>query len=200
VQQFIDQQTLFVQQRDQRMDELSRSFGQYDENMRRNLERFESWAEAYRGMKKIIEDFERIGDRLDRRINEVAEMQRLSEERFRNEWAGWSADEQKRWKQFTLNNDENWQLHDREFEQFRAKFNEVMGQFAPINEQLERIWKMQRAQADIFRDRYQAILNEYEQPVERPRSAGGTGPLTSPGSAGGSGGAGGTGSPGNGRS
>jgi hypothetical protein len=41
--------------------------------MRRNLERFESWSETYRQMKKVIEDFERIGDRLERRINEVAE-------------------------------------------------------------------------------------------------------------------------------
>lgn len=183
VQNFIDQQTLFVQQRDQRMDDLARSFGQYDESMRRNLERFETWAEAYRGMKKIIEDFERIGDRLDRRINEVAEMQRLSEERFRNEWASASADEQKRWKQFTLNNDENWQLHDREFEQFRAKFNEILSQFTPINEQIERLWKLQRAQADMFRDRYQAIISEHDQPTERSRpsgSASGTGPLTPP--------------------
>jgi hypothetical protein len=40
------------------------------------MERFENWSEAYRQMKKLIEDFERMGDRLERRINEVAEMQR----------------------------------------------------------------------------------------------------------------------------
>jgi chromosome segregation ATPase len=168
MQQFTDQQVLLVQQRDQRMEELARSFGQYDESMRRNFERFETWSEAYRQMKKVIEDFDRIGERLERRINEVAEMQRLSEERFRNEWAGWSADDQKRWKQFTLTNDENWHLHDRDFEQFRAKFNEIIQQFGPLYESLDRLWKLQRAQADLFRDRYQSLLAEHDQPAERP--------------------------------
>ena len=170
IQQFIDQQTLTIQQRDQRMEELARSFGQYDESMRRNMERFETWSEVYRQMKKVIEDFDRIGERLERRINEVAEMQRLSEERFRNEWASWSGDDQKRWKQFTLTNDENWHLHDRDYELFRAKFNEVVGQFAPITESLERLWKLQRAQADMFRDRFQTLLNEHDQPSDQQRA------------------------------
>jgi chromosome segregation ATPase len=171
VQQFVEQQTLLIQQRDIRVEELSRSFGQYDETMRRNMERFETWSEVYRQMKKIIEDFDRIGERLERRINEVAEMQRLSEERFRNEWASWSADDQKRWKQFTLTNDESWHLHDRDFEQFRTKFNEIAGQFGPIFENLDRLWKLHRAQADLFRDRYQTLLAEFEQPAaERART------------------------------
>ncbi|MBX3080174.1 MAG: hypothetical protein KF716_00985 [Anaerolineae bacterium] len=170
IQQFTDQQTLIIQQRDQRMEELARSFGQYDETMRRNMERFETWSEVYRQMKKVIEDFDRIGERLERRINEVAEMQRLSEERFRNEWASWSADDQKRWKQFTLTNDENWHLHDREYEQFRAKFTEVAAQFAPITESLDRLWKLQRAQADMFRERFQSLLNEHDQPTDQQRA------------------------------
>ncbi|MBZ0281695.1 MAG: hypothetical protein K8L97_13230, partial [Anaerolineae bacterium] len=86
IQQFIDQQTLLIQQRDQQVTTLTERFGEQDSIMQRNIERFESWSEAYRNMKKIIDDFERIGDRLERRINEVAEMQRLSEERFRQEW------------------------------------------------------------------------------------------------------------------
>ena len=77
IQQFIDQQTLQIQQRDQQIAELVKRFGEQDSEMQRNIERFETWQEAYRNMKKIIDDFERIGDRLERRINEVAEMQRL---------------------------------------------------------------------------------------------------------------------------
>lgn len=167
IQVFVDQQTLLSQQRDQRVEELTRTFGQYDENMRRNLERFESWSEVYRQMKKIVEDFERIGERLERRINEVAEMQRLAEERFRQEWTSWSTDDQKRWKQFTLTNDEAWHVHDREFEQFRTRFTEALQQFGPLYDNMERLWKLQRAQADLFRDRYQAILAEHDQPTER---------------------------------
>ncbi len=166
IQQFVDQQTLLLQQRDQKVEEVMRNVGQYDEDMRRNMERFETWAEAYRQMKKLIEDFERMGDRLERRINEVAEMQRLSEERFRQEWNSWNADDQKRWKQFTLTNDDTWRTHDKEFEQFRARLAEFGTQFPPITESLDRAWRLLRAQADLYRDRYQALLAEHDQPVD----------------------------------
>ncbi len=167
IQQFMEQQALSLQQRDLRVDEITRTFGQYDEDMRRNLERFETWTETYRHMKKIIEDFDRIGERLERRINEVAETQRLSEERFRQEWNSWNADDQKRWKQFTLTNDEAWRLHDKEFDQFRTKFNEAVQHFTPIYDNLDRLWKLQRAQVELYRERLAALLTEYEQPAEK---------------------------------
>ena len=140
--------------------------------MRRNLERFETWSETYRQMKKVLEDFERVGERLERRINEVAETQRLSEERFRQEWNSWNADDQKRWKQFTLTNDEAWRLHDKEYEQFRLKFNDSVAQLPPIVEQIDRLWHVNRAQAQLYREHYQAILIEYDQPSEKASSNG----------------------------
>jgi chromosome segregation ATPase len=167
---FVEQQTLFIQQRDQYVQELTHTFGQYDEEMRRNLERFESWSETYRQMKKVIEDFERIGDRLERRINEVAETQRLSEERFRQEWNSWNADDQKRWKQFTLTNDEAWRLHDKEFDQFRAKFNEMAQMFPPVHDSLDRLWKYQRAQVNMYREELTALMAEFDQVEEKTKT------------------------------
>ncbi|MDW8300393.1 MAG: hypothetical protein RML95_13770 [Anaerolineae bacterium] len=161
-QQFIEQQTLLAHQRDARIEELMRQFAVYDEEMRRRIERFETWAEAYRQMKKIIEDFERIGERLERRIGEVAEMQRLAEERFRQEWNDWTADDQRRFRQFTLANDEAWRAHNKEFELFRTKVGEALAQLIPIQESLERLWRLQRAQAELFRERFNALLAEHD--------------------------------------
>ncbi len=166
IQGFIDQQTLLLQQRDQQMADLTKSFGVYDEDMRRYMERFETWAETYRQMKKIVEDFERIAERLGRRINEVAEMQRLSEERFRQEWNDWSADDQKRWKQFTLTNDEAWRNHDKQIEQVRHSLDVQQTSLEPIKNSIERMWQLERARAELYRDRYQTMLLEYDQ-VER---------------------------------
>jgi len=160
MQQFIDQQTLLIQQRDQQVAELSKSFGAYDEDMRRYIERFESWAETHRQMKKIIDDFERISERLGRRINEVAEMQRLSEERFRQEWNDWIADDQKRWKQFTLTNDEAWRNHDKQLEQYRQTLETTQAAIEPIKSSIDRMWQLERARADLYRERYQALLLE----------------------------------------
>ncbi|HEX2909074.1 MAG TPA: hypothetical protein VHO69_19530 [Phototrophicaceae bacterium] len=168
IQQFIDQQTLLLQQRDQQVAELMKRFGEQDSVMQRNLERFEVWAEAYRNMKKIIDDFERIGDRLERRINEVAEMQRLSEERFRQEWNDWTSDDQKRWKQFTLSNDEVWRGHDKEFDRFVQRIAEMEAMFAPIQDSLNRLWNLAREQAQLYRERYQALLLEYDTGTKTP--------------------------------
>lgn len=161
-QQFIEQQTLLAQQRDAHVEELTRQFAKHDDNMRRFSERFEHWSEAHRQMKKIIEDFERIGERLERRIGEVAEMQRLAEERFRQEWNAWTADEQRRFRQFTLANDEAWRAHTKDFEAFRTKIGEALAHLVPIQESLERLWRLQRAQAELFRERFNALLVEHD--------------------------------------
>ncbi len=162
MQQFIDQQVLMLQQRDQQVQALSDRFGEQDSAMQRNLERFEAWAETHRAMQRIIEDFERISDRLERRINEVAEVQRLSEERFREEWNDWRGDEQKRYKQFTLANDEVWRNHDIEFDRHVQRTYELEALLPPLRESISRLWNLERARAELYRERYQALLIEYD--------------------------------------
>lgn len=162
IQQFIDQQQLMVQQRDQQLAELTRRFGVHDEELQKNIERFEVWAQAYREMKRIVDDFNRIGDRLERRIGESSEMQRLSEERFREEWNDWRDEDQKRWKQLTLSSDEVWRNHDREFANFIKRIDDVEGALPGLRSNLERLWRLERARAELYRERYQAMLHEYD--------------------------------------
>ena len=162
MQQFIDQQTLLVQQRDKQVNDLVERFGEQDSAMQRNMERFETWAEAYRDMKKVVDDFDRISDRLERRINEVAEMQRLSEERFRQEWNDWTGEDQKRWKQFTISNDEVWRSHDKEFERFVQEIAELRENFPPIHDALDRLWRLERERARLYREGYESLLDEYD--------------------------------------
>ncbi|MDE2635949.1 MAG: hypothetical protein OXI30_06255 [Chloroflexota bacterium] len=162
IQQFIDQQQLIVQQRDQQLSDLTKRFGVHDEELQKNIERFEVWAQAYREMKRIVDDFNRIGDRLERRIGEASEMQRLSEERFREEWNDWRDEDQKRWKQLTLSNDEVWRNHDREFGNFIKRIDEVEVAIPSLRSNIERLWRLERARAELYRDRYQAMLHEYD--------------------------------------
>ncbi len=57
---------------------------------------------THRAVKRAQESFEEITQRFERRINEVTEMQRLTEDRFRQEWVSFRADDQKRWTNYTL--------------------------------------------------------------------------------------------------
>ena len=163
IQQFIDQQQLQAQQRDQQMTELNQRFSERDLEMKKNIERFDVWAQAYREMRRIIDDFNRIGERLERRINEVAEMQRLSEERFRHEWSEWREEDQKRWKQLTLSNDEVWRNHDREYAAYVKRITALESLLPEFRGQIERLWQLERARADLYREGYQSLLHEYDR-------------------------------------
>ena len=179
LQQFIDQQQLVMQQRDQQAADLTRRFGAHDEALRKNSERFEMWSQTHREMKRLIDDFNRIGDRLERRINEVAEMQRLSEERFRQEWNDWRDDDQKRWKQLTLSNDDVWRSHDREFALSVKRIDDLEALMPGLRGSLERLWQLERARADLYRERYQALLHQFDVAApgaEPPEPPGGSHP------------------------
>ncbi len=170
IQDFIDQQNLIIQQRDQQIAELADSFGKYDEDMTRYIERFETWSETYRQMKKIIDDFNRIAERLERRVNEVAEMQRLSEQRFQEEWNEFIADDQKRWKQFTLTNDEAWRSHYKSEGEQAEQIAALSERFPSIEDNIERLWKLERARADLYKERYQEMLMQYDLLASVPMS------------------------------
>ncbi len=61
---------------------------------------------AERDIRRAHETVETLIEKVERRINEITEMQRLSEERFRQEWVTFKADDQKRWTNYTLTQEE----------------------------------------------------------------------------------------------
>ncbi len=62
--------------------------------------------ETTRTAKRAQDAYLDISQKLERRINEITEMQRLAEERTRQEWVSFKADDQKRWTAFNLTQDE----------------------------------------------------------------------------------------------
>jgi chromosome segregation ATPase len=151
-QNFYDQQMLLLKQRDTEINNLIKRFSDQDSEFTKNMERLEQWSQTHREMRRIIDDFERIGDRLERRFAEVSELQRLSEERFRTEWNAFKDDESKKWKQMTLSSDEIWRNHDREFELYTRKLAEIEQALAPLEEQLKRLWSLQRDMIGVFKE------------------------------------------------
>jgi chromosome segregation ATPase len=71
--------------------------------MERHLQ---EWDIAQRAVKRAQETYEGIVQKFERRINEITEMQRLAEDRFRQEWVTFKADDQKRWSSYTISQDE----------------------------------------------------------------------------------------------
>jgi chromosome segregation ATPase len=74
-----------------------------------------------RSVKRAQDAFEDITQRFERRINEITEMQRLTEERYRQEWVAFRADDQKRWTSYSLVQEEQQRELGRQSERFSER-------------------------------------------------------------------------------
>ena len=105
---FIEQQSLTQVERDRAWKEMKERYEIFNkqavglENTLQNID------EMNRAVKKSKDTFDELNSRIERRINEVTEMQRLSEDRMRQEWVTFKADDQKRWTNYTLSHDETY--------------------------------------------------------------------------------------------
>jgi chromosome segregation ATPase len=62
--------------------------------------------DSIRAAKRAQETYNDLNQKLERRIAEVGEMQRLAEDRIRQEWVAYKAEEQKRWTSHSLSQEE----------------------------------------------------------------------------------------------
>jgi hypothetical protein len=101
-----EKQSLIQTDRDRKWKEWQARFETVETQAAEIEERIQSLVNAERDMKRLQESVENLIERVERRINEITEMQRLSEERFRQEWVTFKADDQKRWANYSLTQEE----------------------------------------------------------------------------------------------
>jgi chromosome segregation ATPase len=101
-----EKQNLIQTDRDRKWKEWQARFDTVETQAADLQERIQSLVNAERDVKRVQESVESLIERVERRINEITEMQRLSEERFRQEWVTFKADDQKRWTNYTLTQEE----------------------------------------------------------------------------------------------
>ena len=103
---FMEKQNMAALDRDRLWKEWQARFEQI-EDQSTNLDTHIQGLEAtLRAVKRSQEAFDDITNRFERRINEITEMQRLVEDRFRQEWVSFKADDQKRWTNYSLSQEE----------------------------------------------------------------------------------------------
>jgi chromosome segregation ATPase len=131
--------------------------------------RVDQYAEANREIKRAADELRQTSELLERRLTEAPEMQRLAEERFRQEWAAFLADDQKRWTTHMLLRDEQWREHDRLTAKEQERLDNLEEQ---MSEALDTLRHMQAVDAN----RLQSLLNllremmaEYDQNFTKVR-------------------------------
>jgi DNA repair exonuclease SbcCD ATPase subunit len=111
--QWLDAQAVVQAERDRMLNDFRAKMDSSIKSMEEYGRRVDQYQETNREMKRSAEGYQQAVELLERRITEAAEIQRLAEERFRQEWAAFLADDQKRWTTHMLLRDEQWREHDR---------------------------------------------------------------------------------------
>lgn len=109
--------------------------------------------------------FEEITQKFERRINEITEMQRLVEDRMRQDWISFKADDQKRWSNYMISQEEQYQETNRIFEKFENRLlqleeisqelNDLTNQIVQSNERsLQSLFKFIKEVNEDFTDNF----------------------------------------------
>lgn len=103
---FIEQQSLANVDRDRLWKEMQARFEGFFRQTTGLDAQIAQLEETQRSVKRSQEAFDDMNVRIERRIKEITEIQRLAEDRFRQEWVSFKADDQKRWTNYSLSQDE----------------------------------------------------------------------------------------------
>ena len=103
---FIEQQSLAQVDRDRGWKEIQTRFETFLRQTTNLDQQLLALEETQRSVRRSQDAFDDMNTRLERRINEITEIQRLAEDRFRQEWVTFKADDQKRWTNYSLTQDE----------------------------------------------------------------------------------------------
>lgn len=106
---------------------------------------------THRDVKRIQGNLEELIQRVERRISEITEIQRLSEDRFRQDWVAYKADDQKRWTNYTLTQEEQRNEAGRQF-------SKLTDQITTIEDELQEMKDLQQQANELVEKRLQSML------------------------------------------
>ena len=92
---------------------------------------------THREVKRTQSSLEELTQRVERRINEITEIQRLSEDRFRQEWVTFKGDDQKRWTNYTLTQEEQRNESIRQYDKLAEQSTHLEDGLQEVNDMLQ---------------------------------------------------------------
>ena len=150
--QFIDSQTVAQMDRERTYKEWQETLESFKRKADTLDTQISALEETLRSARRAQETYNELNTKLERRINEVTEMQRLAEDRLRQEWVTFKADDQKRWTGYTLSQDEGTKDVKRSVE----KLDERIGKFDEFSQTIS---DQMHQTADATEKQLQELMN-----------------------------------------
>jgi chromosome segregation ATPase len=149
---FIDQQSLVHFDRERMYKEWKQRFDSITIQTETFDTQVQALEEMLRSAKRAQESYNELNVKLERRISEITEMQRLSEDRLRQEWVTFKADDQKRWIGYTLSQNEGTKDLNRAFQRLEERIS-------PLDESIQTLQDQLHQTADATEQQLQELMN-----------------------------------------
>jgi len=118
---------------------------------------------THRGVKRMQDELKDLSTLLDRRVNEITEIQRLADERFRQEWGTFTADDQKRWTNYTLSQKEQSKILERQYKEGEERISLLEDGMQEIEDQLGQLSSYSEIQLQGLLTLIREWTGEFEQ-------------------------------------
>lgn len=139
--QFVEEQLLAEQRRKRQLDEWAQEFAQHQKRMADFSATMQVYKDFYDKNRHALESLEQLQTHLSQRQAELAEMQRLSEERQKKTLQEWREENEKRWKQEALATEYAWNQQQRQNETFARRLDALEAAAADLDAELMRAWE-----------------------------------------------------------
>jgi chromosome segregation ATPase len=149
---FIEQQAIAQIDRDRAWKEWKEKYDTFKKESASLDGHIQSLDEALRGAKRAQDTYLELNTKLERRINEVTEMQRLAEDRLRQEWVSFKVDDQKRWTGYSLSNEES-------FRDIRKDLQKTDERITPLDDVTQVLQDQMHQVTDTTEKELQEIMN-----------------------------------------
>ena len=149
---FIDQQSLAHLDRERMYKDWKQRFDSITVQTQTFDTQVQALEEMLRNAKRAQESYNELNVKLERRISEVTEMQRLSEDRLRQEWVTFKADDQKRWIGYTLSQNEGTKDLNRALQKLEERI-------PPLDDSIQTLQDQLHQTADATEQQLQELMN-----------------------------------------
>ena len=149
---FLEQQTRAQIDRDRAWKEWKEKYESFQKEAANLDIHIQNLDEALRGAKKAQETYLELNTKLERRINEVTEMQRLAEDRLRQEWVSFKTDDQKRWTGYSLSSEES-------FRDIRKEVQKIETRITPLDDAAQVVQDQLHQTTDATEKQLQEMMN-----------------------------------------
>jgi hypothetical protein len=160
---FIEKQNLLTVERERVWKEWQARFEDITHQAVNLDGQMQSLEATHRAVKRSQEAFDDITQRFERRVNEITEMQRLTEERFRQEWVTFKADDQKRWTNYALTQEEQQRENTRLFEKMTERLVGLEDSTQELRDLFQELVKDTQTRLQVLRTAFNETAEEFER-------------------------------------